>query len=214
MQSKRAEYVKKITTINVENSVYNFINLIEKVDKCGFDINYPLEINQNFCLLDGAHRLALALYHKIPKIKIFFNHALNFTPNYSLQWFKDMNMFEYIDIIMDTYKSILEKNGSIYVIGMQEEKDINKYKDKFFIEEIQFYSGKKERFDLLNNCKLKNGFKYYKLISKSNNEKTIYPIYSEKINIPVVKNELEEEMITFCNSKNIILMKQKGDKNV
>lgn len=214
MQSKRAEYIKKITSINVENSVYSFIDLIEKVDKYGFDIKYPLEINQDFCLLDGAHRLALALYHKIPKIKIFFNDGLNFTPNYSLQWFKDMNMVEYVDIIMNTYKDILEQNSSIYIMCSQEKIDFNKYKEKFFIEEIQFYNELMEQFDLLNDCKIQNKVKFYKLISKFNNDKTIYPIYSEKINIPVIKNELEEEIIKFCNSKNIVLMKQKGDKNV
>lgn len=214
MQSKRAEYVKKITTINVEDSVYNFIDLIEKVDKYGFDIKYPLEINQDFCLLDGAHRLALALYHKVPKIKIFFNDGLNFTPNYSLQWFKDMNMLEYVDIIVDTYKSILEKSSNVYVIGSREKIDIDKYKDKFFIEEITFCSENKQQFELLNNCKLGDEVKFYELISKFNNEKTTYPIYSEKINIPAIKNEFEEEMITFCNSKNIILMKRKGGKNV
>ena len=214
MQSKRAEYVKRITTINVEDSVYNFINLIEKVDKHGFDTKYPLEINQDFCLLDGAHRLTLALYHKIPKIKIFFNGGLNFTPNYSLQWFKDMNMVEYVDIIMNTYKDILEENSSIYIMCSQEKIDFNKYKEKFFIEEIQFYKELSEQFDLLNDCKLRNEVKFYKLISKFNNDKTTYPIYSEKINIPVIKNELEEEIIKFCNSNNIILMKQKGDENV
>lgn len=214
MQFKRAEYVKRITKINVDDSVYNFIDLIEKVDKYGFDIKYPLEINQNFCLLDGAHRLALALYHKVPKIRIFFNDGLNFTPNYSLQWFKDMNMFEYIDIITDTYKFILEKNSGMYVIGLKEEVYVNKYKDNFFIEEIQFYNGEKEKFELLNSCKLEEGLKYYKLIPKFNNEKNTYPVYSEKINIPIVKNELEKEMITFCNSRDIILMKQKGDNNV
>lgn len=214
MQFKRAEYVTGITKINVDDSVYNFIDLIEKVDKYGFDIKYPLEINQNFCLLDGAHRLALALYHKVPKIKIFFNDGLNFTPNYSLQWFKDMNMLEYIDIITDTYKFILEKNSGMYVIGLKEEVYVNKYKDNFFIEEIQFYNGEKEKFELLNSCKLEEELKYYKLIPKFNNEKNIYPVYSEKINIPIVKNELEKEMITFCNSRDIILMKQKGDNNV
>lgn len=214
MQSKRAEYVKKITTIKVEESIYNFIELIEKVDKHGFDIKYPLEINQDFCLLDGAHRLALALYHKIPKIKVFFKNGLNFTPNYSLQWFKDMNMFEYVDVIIDTYKSILEKNSCVYIMGLSQEIKLDKYEDKFFIEEIQFYNEKKEQFELLNDYKQDNNFKFYKLISKFNNEKNTYPMYSEKINIPIVRNNLEEEMITFCSSKNIILMKQKGDVNV
>lgn len=214
MQSKRAEYVKKISTINVENSVFNFIDLIEKVDKYGFDTKYPLEINQNFCLLDGAHRLALALYHKVPKVKIFFYGGLNFTPNYSLQWFKDMNMVEYVDIIMDTYKTILKENSSIYIMCSSKKIDFGKYKEKFFIEEIQFYEELTEQFDFLNNCKLENNVKFWKLISKFNNDKTIYPIYSEEINIPMIINEIEKELITFCNSKNIILMKQKGDKNV
>ena len=125
-----------------------------------------------------------------------------------------MNMVEYVDIIMNTYKDILEQNSSIYIMCSQEKIDFNKYKEKFFIEEIQFYNELMEQFDLLNDCKIQNKVKFYKLISKFNNDKTIYPIYSEKINIPVIKNELEEEIIKFCNSKNIVLMKQKGDKNV
>lgn len=212
MQYKRAEYIKKISSIDVSSSLYTFINLIKKVDVEGFNINYPLEINQDFYLLDGAHRLALALYHKIPRIKIFFNNGLNFTPDYSIKWFEDRQMKEHVKEINKNYKKILEKNSLIYLIETNDE--INQYTiDKnFFIERIKSLPSNKKWQLLTKEQKEKDV--YYKLISKFNQDKNCYPKYTENVNLPRIVNDYEEQLINWCNSNDIILLKEKGELSV
>ena len=40
-----------------------FIKLIESYEKNGFDESYPIHVDEDLKCFDGAHRLALALYH-------------------------------------------------------------------------------------------------------------------------------------------------------
>ena len=211
MQQKRAEFIKKISSIDVINSIYNFIDLIEKVDLNGFDINYPLEINQNFCLLDGAHRLALALYHGISKLKIFFHQGLNYTPNYSINWFEDMSMTKHIDVIKTNYIRILDKISCSYIISEISEDMINQIKEKFFAKKIDKNYLMNIKVDCLTSSKNFNSKVFFKLIPKTIECKTVYPEYFEKDNRPAFYNKYENKLIDYCNKNNITLLKEKGD---
>lgn len=47
-----------------------FIKLIQSYEKEGFDVNMSIDVDENLVLLDGAHRLSLALYHGLECIPV------------------------------------------------------------------------------------------------------------------------------------------------
>jgi len=87
-----------------------FRALIDSFEKRGFDNKYPLCLNKNFMVIDGAHRLALALYMGIDKVPVEFKekyYDVDF--DYSMKWMKD-NGFGYLeDVLLQQYKRIEDK---------------------------------------------------------------------------------------------------------
>lgn len=71
-----------------------FKTLIDNFEKCGFDKKYPIVLNKDFLIVDGTHRLALALYFNIKRIYIKIDqksYCLE-SKDYSLEWFKNHDM--------------------------------------------------------------------------------------------------------------------------
>ena len=81
MQEKRGYVV-------VEEAVERYKKLIDDIDKNGFDPHSQLPVGKNQELIDGAHRLALALYFKEPLLPLKLR-KVPFETDYSLQWFKE-----------------------------------------------------------------------------------------------------------------------------
>ena len=81
--------------------------LILSFEQNGFNENYPIIVNKYFRLVDGSHRLALALYFKIPYVTIKIDSlSYNIDPEYSLSWFLE-NGFNYLEkVIIETYDKI------------------------------------------------------------------------------------------------------------
>lgn len=107
MQKKRVSQNLSIPRDKMDNET-SFKKLICSIEKNGFDYKYPIVINKNFRLVDGSHRLALALYFKMEYVPVLIDEkSYDFEKDYSLKWFID-NGFEYIiDDIHSTYNEIV-----------------------------------------------------------------------------------------------------------
>lgn len=84
-----------------------FINLIQSFEK-GYDFNFPIIVNKRQELLDGAHRLALSLYHHIDIIPIQIMKT-DFCVDYSLLWFQNNGFKDYEQVILQKYYNILRE---------------------------------------------------------------------------------------------------------
>lgn len=51
-------------------AVKRFKDLINSVEKYGYDTDSEIIVDRNLKLIDGSHRIALAVYHKVEKIRI------------------------------------------------------------------------------------------------------------------------------------------------
>lgn len=79
-----------------EQAVEQFKNLIGSYEKSGYDKSSGILVDKNLHLIDGSHRIALALYHGIPNITV--NIVKTRHPvEYSVDWFL-MNGFSYEEI--------------------------------------------------------------------------------------------------------------------
>ena len=64
----------------------------------GFDSESPLLVNKDYMVIDGAHRMACALYFNIDDVFIkTTDEYINFIPNeYTKKWFEENNLSECI----------------------------------------------------------------------------------------------------------------------
>lgn len=107
MQNTRVASNKKIPQ-NMINHEKEFIKLIESFQNNGYLDKYPMKVNKNFITVDGSHRLSCALYFGIDKVPITsdeFHYGIEPSP-YDLNWFKENNLVEYINIIENRKKEI------------------------------------------------------------------------------------------------------------
>ena len=83
-----------------------FQELITSFNNKGADSNSPLLVNKDLHIVDGAHRLACALYFNEPFITIKINKKLDFSP-YGINWFKSNNFStKELDLILQKKKQI------------------------------------------------------------------------------------------------------------
>ena len=109
MQRKRVSQKSIIPRQKAENEE-NFKNLIKSIQQNGFDENNPIIINRKFRLIDGSHRLTLALYFNIPYVPVTMNkETIDMDPEYSLRWFKENGYEDIVDEIINTYNCIVNK---------------------------------------------------------------------------------------------------------
>ena len=82
---------KKIAIIPKEMSEHKdaFISLINSFRAKGFDSKYPILVNKDCLIIDGAHRMACSLYFDIPLVTIIKKSDYNdYIPaKYSRDWF-------------------------------------------------------------------------------------------------------------------------------
>ena len=97
----------KLIEIEKANNQENFADLIESFKKNGFNDKYPVELNKKFEIFEGSHRLACSIYFGIEEIPVTFNKNFwELTYDYSLKWFENNGMAEYIPFIKDKYNKI------------------------------------------------------------------------------------------------------------
>lgn len=92
----------------LEDRVIRFKNLIKSYDEGGYDTSSEIELDCNLHLIDGSHRMAMALYHHIPMINV------KVRPNkhdcfYGIEFFR-INDFSDAEcnIIQNRYKEVLD----------------------------------------------------------------------------------------------------------
>ncbi len=87
-----------------------FIEIINSFKKNNFIDKYPISINEDFKLFDGTHRLSCSIFFGIKRIPVKFEErTIERHPDYSLNWFKKVGLENYIPIIKNKYKEILEE---------------------------------------------------------------------------------------------------------
>ena len=92
-----------------QRAVLDFEELIKSYDENGYNKESGIIIDSEFNLIDGSHRMALALFHHIPYITanlVKSKHPVE----YSIDWFF-MNGFDSDEInhIVEKYKFVLEQ---------------------------------------------------------------------------------------------------------
>lgn len=77
-----------------------FIELINNFMHHGYNPDFPIVINKNGLIIDGAHRMACALYFKSQHVYIEKTvKTINIIPaEYSKKWFKENELFECIKL--------------------------------------------------------------------------------------------------------------------
>lgn len=104
---------KTIIPRNKAENEQTFKDLIDNIKKNGFSDEFPIVINNKFRLIDGSHRLASALFFKIPYVPVTINEAtISMDPEYSLNWFKENGFLNIVDDIVNTYKKILMEENN------------------------------------------------------------------------------------------------------
>ncbi|MEE2700034.1 MAG: hypothetical protein VYD71_01550 [Bacteroidota bacterium] len=64
-----------------------FKKLVGNIQDNGFSLAYPILVNKDFHIVDGAHRLACALFFKEKYIPVKVNKRLDYSP-YGINWFE------------------------------------------------------------------------------------------------------------------------------
>jgi hypothetical protein len=118
-----------------------FQELIISFNNKGADSNYPLLVNKDLQIVDGAHRLACALYFNEPFIAIKINKKLDYSP-YGINWFKsnDFSTKE-LDLILQKKQQIFISNHLYFEVVLWP--PVSKYFDeieKFIKEKYTVYS--------------------------------------------------------------------------
>ena len=70
-----------------KTAVIRFQELIKSIKEYGYDENSEIIVDCNLRLIDGAHRVALAIYHNISKVKIRILKKSS-DIDYGLKWFE------------------------------------------------------------------------------------------------------------------------------
>ena len=97
MQCARVNEIGNIISHMMQHK-NEFINLIESIKNKGYDMNFPIFINDEGVITDGAHRMAAALYFGIENISILLKKEYKNvrTREYSEKWFRDNDLYECI----------------------------------------------------------------------------------------------------------------------
>ena len=92
-----------------EKSIIEFKKLISSYERYGYDKESKIILDKNFNLIDGSHRISMALYHHIPYIMANIVNSKH-DVEYTIDWFL-MNGFttEEIYKIINKYKSVNKK---------------------------------------------------------------------------------------------------------
>ena len=103
----------RVKSTTAENQ---YRRLIESVGANGFDRDSKVEVDSLGNIIDGAHRVSLALYFKEKEI------AVNFSPgkkegNYSIRWFEEHDFEqEQIALIKEKFTEIFQNWGMFFYI--------------------------------------------------------------------------------------------------
>lgn len=98
--------VKKDTEVNIKS-------LVESINEKGFMTRYPIPINREGLLIQGAHRLACALYYDIREIPVSILPDLK-KIYYGRKWFEDINFDQDLLTKLDETKDMLFRKFGVW----------------------------------------------------------------------------------------------------
>lgn len=103
-----------------------FINLIKSWEKNGYDSDYEIIVNENLELIDGSHRLALAIYYNLSYLKVRIINKES-TDGFGMDWFKERFDDEECQEIINRFNQIIEcyKNSK--------KNSVEKVKEKIYL---------------------------------------------------------------------------------
>lgn len=108
IQKYRVNLIREIPSAQYDN-VHTFKNLINSIQTKGFLSQYPIVLNKDFSVVDGAHRLAIALYLGIKEVPVVFpQEAFNFEFDYSINWLKSNGFEKYLDLLYEQHERIVK----------------------------------------------------------------------------------------------------------
>jgi len=120
-----------------------FQELITSFNNNGADSNFPLLVNKDLHIVDGAHRLACALYFNEPFIAIKINKKLDYSL-YGIDWFKSNNFStDELDLILKRKQQIFISNHLYFEVVLWP--PVSQYFDeieRLIIEKYTVYSSK------------------------------------------------------------------------
>lgn len=111
-----------------------FIKLIKSWEKDGYDSDSEIIVDENLRLMDGSHRLALAIYYELSYVKVRMI-AGEGTTGYGLDWFEGRFDKEECQEIVDRFNRIMADNAD------SKKSSVEKLK-----EEIYLWLGKNQDF--------------------------------------------------------------------
>ncbi len=115
MQEKRG-FLQRIDHKKVDDSLKKFIELIENIQKNGFDEYSTISVGKNQELIDGSHRLAAALYFDEKLIPLKLNRY-KYDTVYGLGWFKENDFSkEELNRIEQKRKDIFYEKGIYFQV--------------------------------------------------------------------------------------------------
>jgi hypothetical protein len=92
----------------VKPDIFRFKKLIESYED-GYDNSSKIELDRNLNLIDGSHRMALALYHNIFTISCIVRPC-SADIFYGIEWFVEHDFtVDEINIVLNKYKEIRDK---------------------------------------------------------------------------------------------------------
>lgn len=115
-------------------SVKRFKALIESFEQKGYDKKSEIIVDSNLRVIDGAHRLALAIYYKVPDIKIRIDKSIR-DISYDIEWFQQYFLPEEYKILEEKLKAVSADwisplKGIIWPNAMDYKDEITEYIDR------------------------------------------------------------------------------------
>lgn len=170
-----------------QNWEKRFVNLIESF-KDGYDLTKSIDVDVNYSIHDGAHRLALLLYHNIDSATIKLFNTFLYRRSYTIDWFYKYFNEEELDLINKELSLLLDSANKPYVciLWPPAHKIFNQIK-----------SDLSKDFEIVNHERL--------LMDDQNLKKFIYDVYKtddikiEKLNLKYnyMKNSINKDRELF-----------------
>lgn len=97
MQFTRVNQISHIPR-NMSDHKDEFITLINNFKNEGYNLDYPILVDRDLYIIDGAHRMACSLFFEISNIPIYTDSKfIDFIPNeYTKEWFLKNGLLECI----------------------------------------------------------------------------------------------------------------------
>ncbi len=191
MQEKRG-FIKRVDHKNKEDSLERFKKLIKNIEKNGFDEYSFIPVDKNQAIMDGSHRVSLALFFdiKLLPIKIY---RKKFEVDYSIDWFRKNDFSdEEINIIKRKKEKIFREKGIYFQVILWP--PVDKYFDEIE-EDIKKHYNVLKSYDI--NFPNRNSFKNFVFeiyesddIEKWKIEKKLKGFENHKLNVKIIEIEI------------------------